>query len=98
MRTAVIRINVDPGGNLSDTDVETGVADVLAGVGEFGMRLVHPNLGSLPPDRRVLQFLAAGEDPAAVARAARDLLRRALRHEPTQGTTTLLSRGSGQHG
>ena len=94
MRTAVIRINVDPSGTLSDTDVETGVAEVLAGVGELGMRLVHPNLGSLPPDRRVLQFLAAGEDPAAVARSARDLCRRAFGTEPAEGTTTYLSRGT----
>src|SRR5260370_37137967 len=95
MRTAVIRINVDPGGTLSDTDVETGVAQVLAGVSELGMRLVHPDLGSLPSSRRELQFLAAGEDPAAVARAARGLGRRALGTEPAGGPTTYLSRGPG---
>jgi hypothetical protein len=94
MRTAVIRINVDPGGTLSDTDVETGVAEVLAGVGELGMRLVPPNLGSLPPNRRELQFLAAGENPAALQRSARDLCRRAFDTEPAEGTTTYLSRGT----
>src|SRR5258707_3603000 len=94
MRTAVIRINVDPGGTLSDTDVESGVAQVLAGVSELGMRLVHPDLGSLPSSRRELQFLAAGEDPAAVARSARDLCRRAFGTEPAEGTTTYLSRGT----
>jgi hypothetical protein len=94
MRTAVIRINVDPTGTLSDTEVQNGVADVLAGVGELGMRLVHPDLGSLPRSRRELQFLAAGEDPAALARAARDLCRRAFSTEPAEGTTTYLSRGT----
>src|SRR5260221_618687 len=82
MRTAVIRINVDPGGTLSDTDVESGVAQVLAGVSELGMRLVHPDLGSLPSSRRELQFLGAGEDPAAGARSGRGLCRRAFGSRP----------------
>jgi hypothetical protein len=94
MRTAVIRINADPGGTLSETEFETGVADVLAGVGKLGMELVHPDLGSLPRSRRELQFLAAGADPAAVARSARDLCRRAFGTEPAEGTTTYLSRGT----
>src|SRR6266702_189075 len=94
MRTAVIRINVDPGGTLGEAEVETGVAEVLAGAGEFGMRLVHPDLGSLPPNRRELQFLAAGQDPAAMTRSARDLCRRAFGTEPAEGTTTYLSRGT----
>src|SRR5258708_25614078 len=94
MRTAVIRINVDPGGTLSDTDVESGVAQVLAGVSELGMRLVHPDLGSLPSSRRELQFLAAGEDPAAVARSPLDLGRRAFCTQPADGTTTSLRRGA----
>ncbi len=94
MRTAVIRINVDPSGTLSDTDVQNGVAGVLADVDELGMRLVHPDLGSLPRSRRELQFLAAGDDPAALARSARDLCRRAFGTEPAEGTTTYLSRGT----
>jgi len=94
MRTAVIRINVDPGGRLGDNEIGTGVAEVLAGVGQLGMRLVHPDLGSVPPTRRELQFLAAGEEPAAVARSARDLCRRAFGTEPAEGTTTYLSRGT----
>jgi hypothetical protein len=94
MRTAVIRINIDPGGTLREADIEAGLAGVLAGVSELGMRLVRPVLGSLPPNRRELQFLAAGEDPAAVARSARDLCRRAFRTEPAEGTTTYLSRGT----
>jgi hypothetical protein len=94
MRTAVIRINVDPGGSLSGNEIETGVAEVLAGVGKLGMRLVRPDLGSVPPNRRELQFLAAGEDPAVLRRSARDLCRRAFSTEPAEGTTTYLSRGT----
>jgi hypothetical protein len=94
MRTAVIRINVDPSGTLSDADVQNGVADVLAGVDELGMRLVRPDLGSLARSRRELQFLAAGDDPAALARSAGDLCRRAFGTEPAEGTTTYLSRGT----
>src|SRR5258708_5330785 len=94
MRTAVIRINVDPSGALSDAEVETGVAEVLAGVDELGMRLVDANLRSLPPNRRELQFLAAGEAPAALQRSAGDLCLRAFGTDPGEGTTTYLSRGT----
>jgi hypothetical protein len=94
MRTAVIRINVDPSGTLSETEIEAGVAGLLAGVGELGIQLVHPDLRSLAPSRRELQFLAVGEDPVAVARSARDLCRRAFRTEPAEGTTTFISRGT----
>src|SRR5258708_20710444 len=95
MRTAVIRINVDRRGALSGAEVETGVAEVLAGVDELGMRLVDANLRSLPPNRRELQFLAAGEEPAALQRSARDLCRRAFGTDPAEGTTTYLRRGTG---
>jgi hypothetical protein len=94
MRTAVIRINVDPEGALNDTDIERGLDDVLAGLAELGLRLVSDDLGSLPPKRRELQFLADGDDPSARQRAASELCLTAFGTEPAVGTTTYLSRGS----
>ncbi len=93
MRTAVIRINIDPAGILGAADVERGMDYVLAGVAELGLRLVSKDLGSLPPNRRELQFLAEG-DPTALRRAASELCRNAFGTEPAEGTTTYLSRGS----
>jgi hypothetical protein len=94
MRTAVIRINVDPKGTLGDADIERGMDDVLAALAELGLRLVSDDLRSLPPKRRELQFLADGDDPAAMRRTAGELCHRAFSTEPAVGTTTFLSRGS----
>ena len=65
MRTAVIRINVDPTAALGDAAIRAGLADVLAGLEELGLRLVSDDLISLPAKRRELQFLAEADDPAA---------------------------------
>jgi hypothetical protein len=94
MRTAVIRINVDPRGTLGAQDIERGMDGVLAGLAERGLRLVSDELASLPPRRRELQFLAEGDDPSALRRAASELCRSAFGLEPAAGTTTFLSRGS----
>jgi len=94
MRTAVIRINVDPQGTLGDADIELGMADVLATLPELGLRLVSDDLVSLPAKRRELQFLADGDDPFPRQRAASELCRRAFGTEPAAGPTTFLSRGS----
>jgi hypothetical protein len=93
MRTAVIRVNVDPAGTLGAAEVERGMDHVLAAAAGLGLRLVSEDLGSLPPNRRELQFLAEG-DPAALRRAASELCRNAFGTEPAEGTTTYLSRGS----
>jgi hypothetical protein len=94
MRTAVIRINVDPQGTLGATDIERGMDGVLAGIAERGLQLVSDDLASLPPKRRELQFLAEADDPSAMRHAASELCRSAFNTEPVEGTTTFLSRGS----
>jgi hypothetical protein len=94
MRTAVIRVNVDPKGALGEPDIEAGMGVVLASVAELGLRLVSDDLGSLPARRRELQFLADGDEPSAMQQEAAELCRVAFATEPAMGTTTFLSRGS----
>jgi hypothetical protein len=93
MRTAVIRINVDPKGTLGAAEIARGLDYVVSGVAGLGLRLVSKDLGTLPPKRRELQFLGEG-DPAAMRRSAGELCRSAFGTEPAEGTTTYLSRGS----
>ena len=93
MRTAVIRINVDPEGALGAAEIEQGIDYVTAGAAELGLRLVSQDLGALPAKRRELQFLTEG-DPAAMRRSASELCQNAFGTEPAAGTTTYLSRGS----
>jgi hypothetical protein len=94
MRTAVVRINVDPNGTLEAADIETGMAKLLAGLDELGMTVVRTDLSSLPAHRRELQFLAAGDDAGALQESAAQLCRDAFNIAPANGTTTYLSRGT----
>jgi hypothetical protein len=93
MRTAVIRVNVDPLGTLAGPEIERGLRRVLAGSAAIGLRLVGEDLGALPPTRRELQFLGEG-DPSAMGRAASELCREAFGTEPAAGPTTFVSRGT----
>src|ERR1700742_2539415 len=93
MRTAVIRINVDPQGTLGPQDITRGLAHVLTGSAEAGLRLVSDDLDALPPTRRELQFLGEG-DPADLLRCASEMCRDAFGTEPAEGTTTFVSRGT----
>jgi hypothetical protein len=93
MRTAVMRINVDPEGTLGRAEIERGMGFLLGGIAGLGLRLVSEDLGAMPPKRRELQFLGDG-DPAAMRRSAAGLCREAFGTEPAEGTTTFLSRGS----
>jgi hypothetical protein len=93
MRTAVIRINIDPAGTLGAAEVVQGLDQVQSGVDQLGLRLVSKDLASLPAKRRELQFLGDG-DPTAMLRSASQLCRNAFGTEVSDGTTTFLSRGS----
>jgi hypothetical protein len=93
MRTAVIRIDVDPEGTLSAADLARGLDVVLAGLAGLGLRLVSKDLAALPARRRELQFLGDGE-PQGLRAAAAGLCRRAFGTQVREGTTTFVSRGS----
>lgn len=93
MRTAVIRINVDPEGTLGSAEIERGMDYVLARIPGLELRLVSQDLRAMPPKRRELQFLGDG-DPVAMRRSAAEMCRVAFGTEPAEGTTTYVSRGS----
>jgi hypothetical protein len=93
MRTAVIRVNVDPEGTLTSADIAKGLDVVLAGLAELGLQLVSKDLAALPAKRRELEFLGDG-DPEGMRRAAAELCRGAFGGEVREGATTFLSRGS----
>jgi hypothetical protein len=93
MRTAVMRINIDPAGTLGAAEIARGLDHLQSGLAELGLRLVSRDLASLPAKRRELQFLGDG-DPAAMMASAAGLCRTAFGTEVAAGTTTYLSRGS----
>ncbi|MFG1924510.1 hypothetical protein [Cryptosporangium sp. NPDC048952] len=94
MRTAVVRINVDPRAELEQSTLRERMEALSREAEKAGLELVSINLDTLPPNRRELQFLAATDDPTTVRATASTLCRRAFGVEPNAGAVTYLSRGT----
>jgi hypothetical protein len=90
MRTAVIRINVDPRGELSDSFVQERINGLASAAAESGMELV----GGAASRHRDIQLLMAGDDVAAMRAAAAGLCARIFGTEPATGVVTFVSRGT----
>jgi hypothetical protein len=91
MRTAVIRVNLDPAGDLAIGHL-SGVVDVLrAG----GIEVLAPDFGAVPPHAREIELLVEGDDPAALRAWAEIRCAEALGAPgPRAGAATFLSRGT----
>lgn len=88
MRTAVVRVNVDPAGALTPKQLREGM-DVLLGLtGESGADVVRNALG------RDVELLIAAEDADAAKQAAIGLCAKAFGTAPVPGVVTFVSRGT----
>ncbi|WP_109524122.1 MULTISPECIES: hypothetical protein [Nocardia] len=95
MRTAVLRINIDPAGELADEQLAQGVSALRAGVAAWeGEVLGGGDLPAAPPNRREVQLLVATDDADGAHRAALELCARAFGTEPAAGVVTFISRGT----
>lgn len=94
MRTAVVRINVDPGGELAPATVRQRMGVLTAAVVDSGMELVQTDLATLPSHRRELQFLVVGDDAEAMRAAVTELCAGVFGTSPVSGAVTYLSRGT----
>lgn len=94
MRTAVIRINIDPDGHLSDELLRAGVAVLTDRLDPDDIRLLDPRLDTLPPTGRELEFLSEGTDTAAIQAAVSELCADAFSTTPAPGVVTFVSRGT----
>jgi hypothetical protein len=90
MRTAVVRITVDPAGTLAPEAIRAGTEQLTAAADSAGMTIVGAGSGSV----RDMEILVEGDDPAVLRESVRDLCRRAFRTEPATGVVTYLSRGT----
>ncbi|SHM64556.1 hypothetical protein [Cryptosporangium aurantiacum] len=91
MRTAVVRINVDPRGELAVPALRERMEILAADAAGAGFQLVRSDVD---PNRPELQFLMAGDDAAALRETAAALCARAFGVEPAAGAVTYLSRGT----
>ena len=67
MRTAVVRVGVDPSGELTLRPVDAPAwprcAELAA---DAGAELIDNDLAAMPPTRREVEMLIAGDDPRAL--------------------------------
>lgn len=94
MRTAVLRVNVDPAGELTAESLTRGTAALAAGLAASGGRILEKDLAALPPSRREVQVLLETADAAADTERVAVLCARVFGTEPLPGAVTYVSRGT----
>jgi hypothetical protein len=94
MRTAVVRVNVDPGSVLTATQLGEGMDALLGLSDEVGAGIVENDLAAMPVGRREVQLLIAADDVDAAKRTAIDLCAKAFSTNPVPGVVTFVSRGT----
>jgi hypothetical protein len=94
MRTAVVRVNVDPGNVLAPAQLSEGMAVLLGSVGDVGADVIVKDLGALPAGRREVELLIGCDDVDTAKRVAIDLCAKAFTTTPVPGVVTFISRGT----
>jgi hypothetical protein len=94
MRTAVVRVNVDPDDALAPVQLTEGMAVLLERVGHVGGDVVMNDLGAMPVGRREVELLIGCDDVDAAKRAAIELCTNAFSTTPVPGVVTFVSRGT----
>ena len=94
MRTAVVRVNVDPSGRLTPARLSQGMTALLGLAHELGADIVDNNLAAMPASRRVVELLIAGDDVDAVKQDAIGLCAKVFGTTPVPGAVTFVSRGT----
>jgi hypothetical protein len=94
MRTAVVRVGVDRAGELAPAQLSDGMTRLRESAGAAGFEVVASDLAALPPQRREVELLIAGDDPAELERLAVELCAKAFGTTPVPGVLTFISRGT----
>ena len=92
MRTTVVRIGVDPAGELTAEQLGAGFAALSGLIGDA--ELIDNNLAAMPPSRREIEILMTGDDPAALQSAAITWCAKAFGGSPEVGVLTFVSHGT----
>jgi hypothetical protein len=94
MRTAVVRVNVDPSGLLTPAQLDQGMSTLLGLADEVGAEVVQTAFATMPAARREVQLLIVGSDADTVKQTALDLCAKAFSTTPVAGVVTYVSRGT----
>lgn len=94
MRTAVVRVNVDPDSVLTPAQLRDGMAALLELVATAGVDMVENDLVSMPASRREVELLIAADDGGTAIDTAIGLCASAFGGAPAPGVITFVSRGT----
>ncbi|WP_166905601.1 hypothetical protein [Mycobacterium sp. DL440] len=94
MRTAVVRVGVDPAGELGAEQLSDGMATLRELLGERGAEVLDNQLAELPAHRREVEVLIAGDNAPELQSIAIELCAKAFGTIPAAGVVTFVSRGT----
>jgi hypothetical protein len=94
VRTAVVRVRVDPAGQLTPTQLSDGMVSLRDLAAQAGIDVLENNLGAMPASRREVEMLMAGAEPEDLKATAVALCAKAFSTAPEPGVLTYVSRGT----
>ncbi len=94
MRTAVVRVQVDPAGRLTPDQLADGMTALRGLVDAADIEVLESNIAAMPASRREVQMLMVGGDAEQLKRDAVALCAKAFGTEPAPGVLTYVSRGT----
>lgn len=93
MRTAVVRVRVDPAGRLTGAQLADGMGNLRDLAASAGINVLEGNLAAMPAGRREVEMLMVGEAEDLKATAVA-LCAKAFGTDPEPGVLTYISRGT----
>jgi hypothetical protein len=94
MRTAVVRVQVDPAGRLTPEQLTDGMVALRGLAQAADIEVLENNIVAMPAGRREVEMLIAGTDAEKLEREAVALCANAFGTTPAPGVVTYVSRGT----
>jgi hypothetical protein len=94
VRTAVVRIRVDPAGRLTGAQLADGMVNLRVLATSAGIDVIENNLAAMPAGRREVEMLMVGGEPEDLKARAVSLCAKAFNTMPEPGVLTYISRGT----
>ncbi|MDT5185939.1 MAG: hypothetical protein QOJ20_4690, partial [Mycobacterium sp.] len=94
MRTAVVRVRVDPAGQLTPAQLTDGMVTLRDLATPAGIDVLDNNLAAMPAGRREVEMLMVGCEPEDLKARAVALCVKAFGTDPEPGVLTYISRGT----
>jgi hypothetical protein len=94
VRTAVVRIRVDPAGQLTGAQLTNGMVNLRDLATPAGIDVLENNLAAMPASRREVEMLMAGGEPGELKATAVALCAKVFGTQPEPGVLTYISRGT----